>query len=195
MVTSDHSRCVMKLTSSDLFIHEDVVYELLVKQGRFYDKELLERLVKVFNTSLLRYSKVLFIRWDFKVGSYTHDNSEVSRLFKKLKIHLERKYGIKNTCYLWAREQEKTPHQHYHIVLLLNGHKIRHPYNLNRWLISYSERNDLPQPWVPQNCYKKLTRGDPDSFSEAFKRASYLAKSDGKGRQGKHCKNYGSSMI
>ena len=190
-----HGWRIMKLTSSDLFIHEGVVYELLVKKQRFYDEEMLKRLIKVFDASLLHYSKVLFIRWDFKVGSYTRSNSEVSRLFKKLKIHLDRKYGIKNACYLWAREQEKSPCQHYHIILLLNGHKIRHPYNLNQWLMSYSERNDLPQPWIPENCYKKLTRDDPKTFSEAFKRASYLAKSDGKDRQGKYCKNYGSSMV
>ena len=189
----------MAITNSPIFDVCGVSCDIAADQKYSCYLDILERFSLVFDCSLQRYSRVLFIRWDFKVHEYTESNKVISRMLRKLKIRLQRwgkhKVSIENIGYGWVRELERSKNQHYHLFLLLNGHKIRHPANLNEWLKEYCARNDLPHPYFPKNGYLLLRRGNDSDLNQAFKRASYLAKTRGKGYKGKHCKNYGTSRI
>ena len=41
----------------------------------------------------------------------------------KLTKRLKRKYKLCRVGYIWVREQEKSKHQHYHLVLMIDGNK------------------------------------------------------------------------
>lgn len=65
-------------------------------------------------------------------GTYKPEstNKRISSLIKSLRTHVQQYYSMPQMGYLWVREQEKAKHQHYHIILMLDGDKIRHPAKL-----------------------------------------------------------------
>lgn len=96
--------------------------------------------------------------------------------------------------YVWCREVGTKGKPHYHFFLILNRDAYHLPGRVgspNENLCSrvsrawYSalgvEWNPL-KPWiyVPQNPVYWIDRGEPQSFEEAFYRASYLCKADTK---------------
>jgi hypothetical protein len=144
---------------------------------------------------LVKHSKVFVYRFDIRVSGYTEDNKVISDLIRRLKKRIKAHYRIGNIRYCWVREQERSKHQHYHLVFLLDGQKVRHPYQLNKWIAAYSEFFDLKPYWAG---YHNVRR-DHDNYEvkaqEAFYHVSYLAKSRGKGYKPSYTKNYGLSRC
>ncbi len=96
--------------------------------------------------------------------------------------------------YVWSREVGSNGKPHYHFFLLLNHAAYHMPGKAcspNENLISRISRawysalgvtwNPL-EPWVhvPAHPFYWIDRNDPNSFQEAFYRASYLCKADTK---------------
>jgi len=144
---------------------------------------------------LSHYARVLFVRLDIRQHQYTGDNAPMSDFCRKLKKQLGREYDTRRIAYLWVREMEKAKQQHYHLALMLDGNKVRHPSKLIRRVEAIADNWDWPRPYTPKNCFYLLRRNAPHMYAEAFKRGSYLAKERGKGYKAPTAKNYGRSVT
>jgi len=144
---------------------------------------------------LSRYSRVLVFRLDLHLCEYSGNNEKLSMMMRRFKGWLGDKYGLELVGHLWVREMEKAKSQHYHLVFMLNGHKIRHPSKLISWIERYWEARNEPKPYTPRACYTMVGRNDPETYGKAFYRISYLAKERGKGYKDATANNYSASRI
>lgn len=163
------------------------------KLGSF--EEILIALKDQMDAMLSHFSRVMFLRLDIRQHEYHGDNKAMSDFLRKLKKRLSRHYKIKRIAHLWAREQETAAKQHYHLVLMLDGHTARHPSKMIRLVEDIAEKWDWPKPYTPQHCYYLIHRGNQAEYNAAFKRGSYLAKVRGKGKQAPASNNYNRSHI
>ena len=99
------------------------------QQNYTLEVETLARLEALIENMKNHHSKVLFIRFDVRYPEHTafpSDNILFSTFMAAFIKHLERN-GL-DPAYLWVREQNQAANQHYHCILLLNGHKIQNYY-------------------------------------------------------------------
>jgi hypothetical protein len=130
-------------------------------------------------------------RFDIRVAGYTEDNKIISDLIRQLKKRNKAHYRAADMSYYWVREQEGSKHQHYHLVFLLDGQKVRHPYKLNKWIATYSDFFDLKPYWAG---YHNIRRDEADyemKARQACYQISYLAKSRGKGYKSINTRDFG----
>lgn len=142
-----------------------------------------------------RYSRVLMVRIDLHVHEYSGANKKISTMLRRLKEWLTETYGMTDVGHIWVRELEKAKSQHYHLALMLNGHKLRHPSKLIAWIEQYWTNRNEPKPFTPRACYTMIKRGDPGTYGKAFYRLSYLAKERGKGYKDAAANNYSASRL
>jgi hypothetical protein len=141
---------------------------------------------------LEQHSKALIVRFDLHVPQYTEDNAQISEFMAKLNYWIKSHYkGVNEVRYVWVRELEKAKQQHYHVVLMLNGNKIRNPYYIHEkgkeiW-------SSLRGTSYHISKHHHFLRDDHDSICEAFYHISYLAKARGKGYKPHRTKNYGAN--
>ncbi|UQB42891.1 inovirus-type Gp2 protein [Thiomicrospira microaerophila] len=79
-----------------------------------------------------KWRRVLAIRVDLHIHVYFDNNARMSHLMKILIRKLKGVYNLKEVGYYWAREVEKSKKQHYHIMLFLDGNKVKHSFNVIR---------------------------------------------------------------
>ena len=105
-------------------------------------------------------------------------------------------YGLTRLGYIWCREHGiKNGYLHYHIALLINGHKINYPDKLSRLIEGDFALFGGSVGYVP-NCYSNIYRGDDQTIGEAIYRLSYLTKVNTKdGNRKLNVKRFGSSRI
>lgn len=163
------------------------------EQGCFI--EILERTASELEAMLSHHSRVLVIRLDLRMHDYTPTNEQVRRFFRKLKRRLKQIYGLLRVGHVWVREREKAKAQHYHIALILDGNKVQHPAKVIRLCEAICEEWELPKPYTPERCFYRVARGDTESFSDAFYRLSYMAKTRGKGYRPPSSNDYSASRI
>lgn len=142
-----------------------------------------------------RYSRVLVVRIDLHVYEYTGSNTKLSKMLRRLKEWLADKYDMKHSGHIWVREVEKAKRQHYHLALMLDGHKVRYPQKVIEWVEDYWIKRNEPKPYTPRACYTMVARGSAQSTQKAFYRLSYLAKERGKGYKDQQAKDYSASRI
>lgn len=155
----------------------------------------LKAIINQVNAMLSYHSKVHVIRIDLHLYKYTDDNSLITVFNRRLFKWLKRKYEIKRIGFAWTRELEKAKQQHYHYALMIDGHKVRYPKEINSKIDSLWKSMDCPQPFFPDNCFYNIHRDDYSSIQDAIKRLSYLAKARGKGFKPDQTKNHGTSRI
>lgn len=172
--------------------------------------EYLEALQVTLEKALNDYPRVLAIRFDPVIPTVINDRMTVedhrnliqkfNASFKAIIQHdLDRKRrsgwvpGTK-VRYVWSREVGANGKPHYHFFLILNREAYHLPGRVgspnenlfNRvsraWYSALGVEWNREEPWihVPQNPVYWIDRGDPQSFQEAFHRASYLCKADTK---------------
>ena len=156
--------------------------------------EILTDLYNQMSNLLSHHSKILFLRLDVRVYQYSKDNSLLSDWMRQLKRKLKAYFGFKRVGYLWVRELSRTKKQHYHLVLLLDGNKAQHPWNVIRIAEDVAYNCHMPKPYTPQKPYLKISRNDKENFGAAMYRGSYLAKTRTKQCE-KRIRSYGSSNI
>ena len=158
--------------------------------------EMLLALKSQFDAMLSYHSRVLPIRVDIKVPSYTPDNKLFSDFMRKLRKKIKRKDKAARVGFVWAREMEKAKRQHYHLVILLNQHVFNNSaYVIHSCVEPICEGWEWPKPYTPKNCYYVIKRGNQESYNTAFHRASYLCKVRGKGYKSKAANDYGRSHF
>ena len=174
----------------DWYWFNDYAWRVNARKSGLYT-HILRPILSQFNNMLVKHSKVFVYRFDIRVAGYTEDNKVISDLIRRLKKRIKAHYRIGNISYCWVREQERSKHQHYHLVFLLDGQKVRHPYQLNKWIAAYSEFFDLKPYWAG---YHNVRRDQADyemKAQQACYHVSYLAKSRGKGYRSAYTQDYG----
>ena len=152
-------------------------------------------IINQVDAMLTHHSKIHLIRFDLRIYEYTDRNDMITQFNKKLRRWLEHNYQIQKMGFAWCREMETQKHQHYHYVLMIDGHKIRHPHKILIKVKDIWEQRLQGSEFTPKNCYYNLKRDDFESLQKAIWRISYLAKARGKGYKPAQTKNYGTSRI
>ncbi len=155
----------------------------------------LKAIINQVNVILTHHSRVHLIRFDLRLYHYTDDNKIIVTFNKRLHKWLKRKYQVDKVGFAWCREQEKSEQQHYHYVVMINGHKVRHPHEILKKATEIWNEHLGGSLYTPKNCYYNLKRNDFDSIQPAIYRISYLAKAKGKGKKPAQTKNYGTSRM
>ena len=182
------------------------------ERGLGCKEDILNKLHQLLSFVTCKHNKTLFIRFDltFPQNMYVPtDNSLLSKFLDSFKTWLSRK-GL-DPHYLWVREQSREKHQHYHLILLLNGSLVQSCYPIlqkaeyfwglalglidARGLVDFcfQSRNG-----APQTNGLMLRRGTPEfpaTFNTCFHWGSYLAKENTKGYGPGYTKEFGSSRI
>jgi len=154
----------------------------------------MERLVGQLDIALSIHKRLLVCRIDLHTNKYTSDNKIISKYLNRVKQWIDRNYGIKKIGYVWAREQERSKQQHYHLAIFLDGDKIRYPNKLF---------NTLKEMWLPighiptiKHPYYFIDKHNHEHMrGEAIYRISYLAKIRGKGYRAPQAKDYQTSRL
>ncbi len=158
-----------------------------------YIKMLKQMLNQLF-IMLEYHSKVHVIRIDFRLKKFTPNNKIVTKFNRYLSTWLRNQYGFKRVGYCWVREQEKSESQHYHYVLMLDGHLIQFPHKVtNKAGEIWDEMGG--SHYKVKNCYYNVLRGNYESIQDVIYRISYLAKGRGKGKRPPQTKDYSTSRV
>ena len=192
-------------------------YSVMVNadQEHFCDEKILKKIKEQFDYAEQTKSKIWFMRYDVRFQGEERERSD-NQLFSEFQSKF-----IKNLTrqqlkpqYVAVREQSREKHQHYHVVLWLDGQKTQSIHNH----IQTAERlwdRTLALPERPNgyglvdDCTKSragqkqvngvmLRKDDPDYKSkkdDCFRRASYLAKVNTKGNAPKGQRELFSSRI
>jgi len=154
-----------------------------------------KRMINQVDTILEHHSKVHLIRFDLRLYEYSPNNQVITKFNRILFKWLKRSYQLKRIGFIWCREIETAKQQHYHYVLMLDGHKVRHPHDILIKVKAIWEYQLQGSQYTPKHCYYNIMRGDYDSLQEAIWRISYLAKVRSKSNKPPQTKNYGTSRI
>lgn len=156
----------------------------------------LKAMINQVDAMLSHHSKVLVIRFDLHIHHQTEDNEIITVFNRRLHKWLKRKYNFKRIGFCWCREIETAKQQHYHYVLMVNGHKVRHPIAiLSKVKEIWEQHLNHSLEYTPKNCYYNICLNDFKSIQNAIYRISYLAKARSKGYKPPQTKNYGTSRI
>jgi urease gamma subunit len=154
----------------------------------------IKSMINQVDAMLSHHSKIHIIRFDLRVYEYTDSNEIMSVFNDRLKRWLKRNYNLKRVGFIWCRELETAKQQHYHYALIVDGHKVNYPSEINDKVKELWRQLD-GSAYFPDNCYYNIKRNDYDSIQAAIWRISYLAKARGKGYKPDQTKNYGTSRI
>lgn len=138
-------------------------------------------------------SKLFVARFDLHQNHASSSSKHISDFFQRLKSELNESHDLKYFGYAWCREESATIKQHYHIALLLEGHKIRSPHKLlniikNLWIQSGGSS-------VYRANYHNLHRDDECGIADVIFHLSYLAKVTGKSVLPSNFKAFSSSRL
>ena len=183
-------------TSASVYQFSDQEFRINTHDGKYLCKaDILNSGIGQLLAMLSFHSRVLTIRVDLHIREYEASNIRISKFISKLRKWLACHYKMKRIGYLWVREQERAKSQHYHLILYLDGNKIRYPAKINKWVREYWTWHDQPKPPTIKNCYTMVHRDDKESLDESVYRMSDLAKKRGKGYGGPKTRDYSSSRI
>lgn len=138
--------------------------------------KLVEKLADEFWATLTHHSRVLAVRIDLHSKNEIMNNKAIVDLLRWLKQDLKRRYRMTNIGYFWVRELGKKKKLHWHLVLFVDGNILQNSWAITERIKYYWKQKEYGEVKVPQNCFTRVTRGDAQSFEEAFYRSSYLCK-------------------
>ncbi|MEH6580122.1 MAG: inovirus-type Gp2 protein [Amphritea sp.] len=164
-------------------------------KGAGHYLQILQRSADQLDAMLSHHCKVLVVRIDLHLKNYTATNKPITDFFRKLRKKVTLKFGQARMGFIWCREHEEAAAQHYHLVLILDGNKNRHPQRVIELIEEIWTGWGHPKPYTPKGCYYLVRRDDSDAHLSAFGRISYLAKVATKGKRPKATNDYGASCI
>lgn len=143
--------------------------------------------------AVLSYDTKLFVcRFDLRQTHATDDSSHVSTFIEALKARLKREYGFRHIGYAWCREKVSSQTQHYHLALMLEGHKIRTTYGMEKF---------VTEEWIKaggssiHRCNYHNVTLKSENLMDAVQHLSYLAKVEGKEGIPSQYKAFSSSRL
>ncbi|WP_434930704.1 YagK/YfjJ domain-containing protein [Shewanella sp. HL-SH5] len=176
------SFCITKHNST-LVAYKNHAYSVYKPKSKTLKPKLVTQVIASCETMLSHYSKVFSVRVDLHPKGYSADNKEICQFLTEQVNKLSKRYNCK-IQYLCAREQHQSYKQHYHLALMLSGHKIQHPKKLLSLLQSDWEKlgGSVALVDYPFNI---MLRGNKASLKQTIYRLSYLAKEATKELNGK----------
>jgi hypothetical protein len=160
--------------NSELFLFKDHSYPCY-KTDKGLNQRVLNQLTSLIEKSLSHYSKVSILRIDLHPNNFTQDNKVISTFITKQVKRLEQEYYCK-VSYFFAREQNTSDKQHYHLALFFSGHKVNNAYKIEQtikdeWLVHCGGTvHFVKKPLLT------IERGNKKSIDPAIYRLSYLTK-------------------
>ncbi|MDW8844610.1 inovirus-type Gp2 protein [Erwinia sp. MMLR14_017] len=171
------------------FIYKDILWNVIPHETDQHTG-ILNSLFSLTENSLQLSSRLFAIRMDFRLSAFTPDNSPMTRFQQAFIPALRKKYPKTFINYAWVREQDKSDAQHYHYVLILNGHHVCYAQPLVDLMAELWETTTGGIHWLPKNPWYKVNRGDIDSQASFIKRISYFGKKRSKARNPAGVKSY-----
>ncbi|WP_282115440.1 YagK/YfjJ domain-containing protein [Pseudoalteromonas arctica] len=162
-------------TNSLEFLYKDHSYRVFKPKTKGQDLKALTKVFKHCEGMLSHYSKVLVARIDLSTNSYSINNQAFLAFIKKQLSILTKQYNSK-VSYVCARERNTSLNHHYHLAILLSGHKINHSYTLTNQLKHAWESEGLGSASFVKHPYYVMQRGNKQSIEPALYRLSYLTK-------------------
>ena len=182
-----------RIFKDDTFTRNGKTYSVNSAKSGLY-VEILSAMIDQFEIAITKWKRVLVLRFDLHTHSNTKDNKIVTAFRKRLVQKLKREYGFKEIGYCWVREQERAKAQHYHWVLFLDGDLIRHSKRIIQ-MVKQIWENPTGNNHVPVIKNPFYFVDSEQLAQKAIYRASYLAKTRGKGYRDKQVKDYQCSRM
>ena len=156
--------------------------------------QMIERIVEQLDICIAIHKRVLVVRFDLSLDEYSGDNHIISTFINRQKQRIQRTYKTKDIGHAWAREQETSKAQHYHVALFIDGDVIQSPTKLLRQIKAKWFKHG--RCWIPDDCYYYIDKNNlEEERAKAIWRLSYLAKTRGKGYKDIQAKNYSVSRL
>ncbi|MBI9109977.1 inovirus-type Gp2 protein [Maridesulfovibrio ferrireducens] len=181
------------------------------ERGLGCKENILDRIDGLLDHTTQKHNKVFCIRMDLRFPKYYQvpaDNQHISKFISKFNRYFKRQ-GV-DPYYLWVREQSREKHQHYHLMVLVDGNKMQFPHKLiekaeelwnstlnidGQGLVDHCTKSRSGE--VQVNSYR-MRRNDENYGQvrdDCFHRCSYLAKVNTKGNTPKGIREVGSSEV
>lgn len=145
-------------------------------------KEILEQGFKQLDIMMDHYSKVSVILLQLHQDHFTADNVILTQFLVRLKKQIKKKYRCQ-IGYLWVREQNYADGQHYHLAIMVNGHKCNNAYAIGKMCEEVWEGpTDTNFSYRVRNRIYRIERykNNDHELRAARMRMSYMAKNDSK---------------
>jgi len=141
------------------------------------NKELLKRIYSQLDNMLSYYSKVTVVFLQLHQKRYTESNTLITKFFGLLKKRLSKHYGTR-IGHVWVREKHRAEAQHYHIAVMLNGHRCQKCYRVTQYAQQIWERlGEEHFSYRVRNRIYRIERREHNRELQAVRtRLSYLAK-------------------
>lgn len=157
------------------FHHKGIDWQVNAN-GSALDPMILRNVIELPLQMLSHHRKVFLLRFDLSCLVYRRSNRWVSVFIQRLKAKIRQERYSKRVGICWVREMHGAPKQHYHLMILLDGSKVNHSYQIVTWIEYYCELDG----WHHESRYYNLTRNNESDLFEAIWHCSYLAKTRGK---------------
>lgn len=182
------------IAHGDHFTHNGKVFQVNDRDGLLADY--LTRSLMELDAALVKWKRVLTIRFDLRHSGVTYpNNTPMTKFLRKLRKNLIAQYGMSQFGYTWVREHEPDKSQHYHVVLYLDGDKVRTSHKVAKMVKTIWGRiNPAHDVSIPPKPYTMIKQGQRDhnpttygkvkfetNMDSFVYRLSYLAKTRGKG--------------
>ena len=182
----EHYNCFYTFNDENLFINSS--------ETKGIYPNIIEKMVDQLDICIAIHKRVLVVRFDLSLDEYSGDNHIISTFINRQKQRIQRTYKTKDIGHAWAREQETSKAQHYHVALFIDGDVIQSPTKLLRQIKAKWFKHG--RCWIPDDCYYYIDQNNlEEERAKAIERLSYLAKTRGKGYKDIQAKNYSVSRL
>ncbi len=170
--------------------------QLIFHKKKGVKKNILERGFEQLDILMTYYSKVSVILLQLHQSYFTADNNVMTKFVIELKKRIKKKYNCE-IGYLWVREQNVAYAQHYHLMVMVNGHKCNNAYTVSNMCEDiWQGPTDTNFAYRVKNriyCIKRY-KNDGQELRATRMRMSYMAKNDTK-EFAKYTKSFGRSKL
>ncbi|SQD79597.1 YagK/YfjJ domain-containing protein [Moritella yayanosii] len=164
------------------YYHYNNEQQLIFHKKTGIRTEILEQGFKQLDIMMTEYSKVSVILLQLHPDKFTEDNAIITQFLVRLKKKIKKQYNCK-IGYLWVREQSSAEAQHYHMVIMVNGHKCNNAYAIGKMCDEIWEGpTDTNFSYRVKNRLYRIERykGNDHELRAARMRMSYMAKNETK---------------
>lgn len=183
------------ISYSPVFKYNQIHFQVNGSERRPFYTNLMKRIIEQLEAFLSYHARVFVLIVVLSTKIWTRDNTVMSELIAKLVVKLKGAYRFIRIGYVWCREQSKSPTQHYHLCLMLDGAVIQYPAKLINILRGiWIELCTGNVSW-PKNCYYHFHRTNQEIFCDVVYRLSYFAKVWTKEKTPKFVRIFGASRL
>ncbi|EGR0550174.1 inovirus Gp2 family protein [Vibrio cholerae] len=171
-------------------------YQLIFYKKTGVIKKILLKAFQQIDAMISHYSKVTVVLLQLHQATPSRTSNPLTNMLSKLKAKLKAHYGCK-VGYFWVREQNNALSQHYHMAVMVNGHKCQSSKLIDLATQAYWENlNPDNFSFKVRNRIYRIRNDDGGHELRAVRmRLSYMAKKEGKSQFAKNTHIFGSSHI